>query len=262
MSLGRNTVKIVTKLGVLSAVALSFIQSANADEFNFVSLQYPPIVYKEKAEVKGIATDLVREVFKRMGHTIKIKVQPWARSLADVKNGDADAIFTAYKNDERVKFLDYSNEIVVPQKISIFVSKASGLTKDKLGYSGDPSVFSKYAIGARLKVSYGTTLDGMLKDKKFKRIDMTNKPDLNLKKLVKGRIDIMPMNRYNAWDLAKNVGVADQIVEIQPAVQNVPSFIAFSKKRKLASVRDQFDAKFREVVKDGTFQKIMDKYLK
>ena len=177
-----------------------------------------------------------------------------------MKEGKADAIFTAYKNPEREKFLDYSNEVVVPQQVSVFVAKSSDLTADKIGYSGDASAFSKYSIGVRNQVSYGPTIDKMLKENVFKNIDKTNTPESNIKKLAKGRVELMPMNRYVAWHLAKKVGLNGEISEIKPPVQSIPSYIAFSKKRNLASLRDAFDKEFRKMVADGTYDRIVKKY--
>ena len=65
--------------GVVTAISgVSF--AAQADEYTFVSLQFPPLSYTEKGDnkAKGMSVELVSEAFKRMGHKINIKVQTWA----------------------------------------------------------------------------------------------------------------------------------------------------------------------------------------
>ena len=75
---------------------------------SLTSLQYPPyIITEDDGTVTGMATEIVQAIFKEMGRDSTVSVNAWARSLQMVKDGDADAIFTAYKNDERVKFMDY-----------------------------------------------------------------------------------------------------------------------------------------------------------
>ncbi len=95
-----------------------------------VTLQYPPYEYEEDGEVKGIAVDIITEGFTRLGYEVDITLYPWTRALNMVKNGDADGIFTAYKTEERLTFADYSNEILIQQSVSLFVTKGSNIQFD------------------------------------------------------------------------------------------------------------------------------------
>ncbi|MDO6528040.1 transporter substrate-binding domain-containing protein [Motilimonas sp. 1_MG-2023] len=98
-----------------------------AQKLDLVTLQYPPYQYESAGEVKGIAVDIVKEAFGRLGIQAEIRVLPWSRAIRYIEQGQADAIFTAFKTPEREKFADYSHEILLWQTISLFVRSDSTL---------------------------------------------------------------------------------------------------------------------------------------
>ncbi len=51
-----------------------------------------------------------------------------------------------------------------------------------------------------------------------------------------------------------------EVKELTPPVQSVPSYLIFSKKKNLGTVRDEFDATLRELKREGVAQKIVDSY--
>ncbi len=119
------------RITIALVMAVLFTIPAWADNFKFVSLEYPPLEFKgSNGEAQGIAVDIVTKIMTNLGHTIDIKIYPWARSLKMTKEGLADAIFTAYKNPERETFLDYSKNVLVSQIVSFYVLKDSDITYD------------------------------------------------------------------------------------------------------------------------------------
>ena len=55
---------IVIAIWIASGVCL-------ADELSVATFDYPPFQYEEQGEVKGIAADIVKELFKRLNQPIK-----------------------------------------------------------------------------------------------------------------------------------------------------------------------------------------------
>ncbi|WP_108650859.1 substrate-binding periplasmic protein [Dongshaea marina] len=222
-----------------------------------VSLEYPPYIFQEKGKVKGIAVDLVLEALKRSGHSATIKIHPWVRSLKQVESGSADAIFTIYKNPDREKFADFSNEVLIPQTVSFFSKKDSNFK-----YNGNLESVSKYKIGVVRGVSYGKIFDDAVKSGQLKSIDESNNANANFKKLLKGRFDLLVSNKYGALFISKKTNSSNLIKEISPPLQTVPSYIAFSKKRGLSHIRDEFDSALRSMKSDGKYKEIIDSYTK
>ena len=95
-------------------------QSVVAEPLRIVTLEQPPVQYEEQGVIKGIAVDIVREVFGRMQQPVTLKVYPFARSLHIIRKGGADAIFAIVKNPERELFLDYPDEVLIEQTGTLF----------------------------------------------------------------------------------------------------------------------------------------------
>lgn len=242
---------------IMVACLIIFLSAAScfARTLEVVTLQYPPYAYKEKSDVKGVATEVVRAVFRKMGQPIEIKLYPWARAIKMIELGEADAIFTAYKNPTREKFSDYSREILIQQAISLFVLKSSPAEFD-----GDLGKLLKYRFGGVRKVSYGTVFDQAVENGVISSPELTITGEVNMSKLLKGRFDILVSNRYGALYILKKMNKLDKVRELSPIVQSVPSYITFSKKRDLTLVRDKFDVVLADMKRNGTYGKIISNF--
>jgi polar amino acid transport system substrate-binding protein len=52
----------------------------------------------------------------------------------------------------------------------------------------------------------------------------------------------------------------DKVKALDVPVQSVPSYIAFSTARGLSGLRDKFDIVLTEMIADGTYDKLVNKY--
>ncbi|WP_085909323.1 substrate-binding periplasmic protein [Kiloniella majae] len=238
---------VFTVLLALSLSAPTYVAVAQ-EPLQLVTLDYPPYEYKEDGKVKGVAVRIVREIFRRLDRKIEIQVLPWARSLKMVDVGRADAIFTVYRTPERELFLDYSQEMLIPQEVSLFVRKSFPLANNtKL------EDLINYRFGTRRGVSYGDKFDQAVESKRIKSVYRATEGDALIKMLLSRRVDIIPFNRLGGYYRFQRLGVVNDVVELSPPIQSVPSYIAFSKKRKHKSLRDQVDEVLREMRADGTY---------
>jgi polar amino acid transport system substrate-binding protein len=236
-------------------IVLIVCASTNTTALELVTLEYPPYEYLENGKVKGVAVQIVQEVFKRMKKPITITLYPWDQSLAMIQKGEADAIFTIFKTPEREAYADYSYEILIPQVVSLFVKSDSNIVFD-----GDLNKISRHTFGVVHTISYGSIFDEAVKKAAIRNIDTSETGEENMKKLLQGRVDILVSNRYGALDIAKKMNAMDQVKELEPAIQNVPSYIAFSKKRDRKSFRDEYDIILRKIKDDGTYDRIITSY--
>ena len=243
---------IILTIGIFWIV---FTQNLFAKPLELVTLQYPPYEYNENGEIRGIAVDIVKEVFKRMGQPISIKLYPWARALQMVKTGRADAIFTAFKNPEREKFAIYSNEVLILQTVSLFTLKHKNFILDE-----NLSNITNYKTGIVHKVSYGKIFDAAIKDKRINKTIKFYTGELNFKRLLTGDLDFTVSNTYGGIYILNNNSVIDKVTILSPPIEEIPSHIAFSKKRNLLEVRDKFDKILSGMKTDGTYNKITKLY--
>lgn len=217
-----------------------------------VTLDFPPLEFADdKGAVQGAVVDIVKEALHDAGYQAEIQLLPWTRSLTLVKDGRADAIFTAYKNPEREAFLDYSQEILIPQVVSLYIRKGSPFK-----FGGDFAELKGKTIGIVSTISYGKIFDDarVAMGLKTERVEAL---DLNFKKLMAGRVDYVISNRYSAEVEIEKLKIDPAIEELLPPVEVTPSYIAFSKKTKTAGLRDKFDKALLAMKKSGRYQEIL-----
>ncbi len=75
------------------------------------------------------------------------------------------------------------------------------------------------------------------------------------KNLLMDGLIFLISNKLGALSIIKNEELSDQVVELKPAVESVPSYIAFSKKRGLTDLRDDLDEVLIAMKNDGTIDK-------
>lgn len=234
---------------------LVFINLAYGKTLELVTLEYPPYEYTENRKIKGIAVDIVKEAFRRMNQTINITVLPWARAINMIEHSKADAIFTAYKNQQRELFADYSKEVLMYQTMSFFVKKGSPIIFD-----GNIGSLKNYMFGTVIKVSYGKKFDDAKNNKILDKIVETSSVRQNILMLTHGRIDIWVNNKYGGLFELKKMNLTHKVAELHPEVEKIPSYIAFSKKRKLSVYRDKFDTILAQMKKEGTYDEIIQAF--
>jgi len=232
-----------------------YLSNLNAQTLRLVTFEYPPYEYTDKGELKGMAVQVVKMIFKQMNQDITIEVLPWARAIKYIEDGSRDGIFTAYKNPDREKFADYSKEVLMPQTVSFFVKKGRNIS-----YDGDLNKLSSYSIGVVRKISYGQKLDAAIENNGFKRVEPVNDVTQNFRKLIKGRIDIIPNSKYGGYHILKKLNQTNEVSVLPVNIQSVPSYMAFSKKKNLTHIRDKFDKILRELKKNNTYSNVLKNY--
>lgn len=248
---------ILKKLVIAFGVTILLASPACSEPLQIVTLQYPPYQYEENGQLKGFVTAIVREVFARMEHPITITVYPFARSLEMVKYGEADAIFTAAKNPEREAFADFPREVLVDQQMSFFVHANSSIV-----FNGDLRKFGRYRIGVIIGYRYGAVFDEAVSTGILPNIQKVTNQEGNAKKLAAGRIDVWMCNREQAFSVIRRLGLSETIKELTPAVQVIPTYLAFSKKRNLGDLGERFSRELRKMKEDGTYDRIIADYWK
>lgn len=234
---------------------LAAVTAAQADTLRFVTLSYPPYEYEDGDRVDGIVVRLLREAFARMGHELEIEVLPWKRALLMARQGTVDGIFTVYKTEERLKFLDYSETVVMPQVVSIWALKGS-----ELAFDGTMESLRDVPIGVVHGVSYGQVADAAIADGTLEQLDYAPNSSHNIKKLLAGRTRAVIMNRYGALYHLRLQDGFDKVEELEPEISAVPSYLGFSKARNLTGLRDRFDEVLQAMIASGDYQDIVDGY--
>lgn len=235
---------------------LAFSLNAIAETYTCVSLDYPPLIQRgEYGHAEGLAVDIVTKAFAQLGHAVKVEIYPWARSLAMVRKGEADCIFTIYHSAEREKFLDFSNESIIPQIVYLYARKDSEAV-----FTGDLHALKDWRVGTAHKINYGPRFE-----EARAKLSIDEAPTIaqNFRKLVIGRVDLVPSNLHTASvalaapELRSD---AANIVRLPVPVESVASYVAFSKAKKLAALRNSFDVELRKLLASSEYRRLLEKY--
>ncbi len=89
------------KIILVFILLFSALIKTEAETKTFVFSEFYPYEYMDKDKAKGINIYLITQVCKQMGISPVFYELPWKRALRNVQTGDADAVFSLFKTDER-----------------------------------------------------------------------------------------------------------------------------------------------------------------
>ena len=226
--------------------------AAHAETLVLAAPDARPTTLLADGKPAGILVDVVTEAFRRTGRSVDIKIMPWARCLSDAQTGAVDGVFPIYRLPVREQFLNYSSEVLLSQLVVFF-----GRHDTTAAFSGDLSELRDVNIGIVRDTSYGKKFDEAAKDGTLQRIDLAHNIELNLKKLMHGRVDLIANYRYGVLEAAEHLGLLAEIKEISPPIESVPSYLAFTKQRDFTEPLEDFQAALASMKQDGTYDRII-----
>lgn len=242
----------------LVAWSLAVTPWAQATEtLRCVSLEYPPLIYSGVNGVpQGIAVDVVNAALGPAGWKVELEILPWGRALDLMQRGQRDCIFTIFKTPEREQFLDFSTKALLQQPIALYARKNSGIR-----FNGDFTPLRDKSFLVVHAVNYGNKFESA---KAQLRTIQAYSPAQAFEKLERNQGDLAISNVYlAAYQLsAVNPARARNIVQLQPTVETVTSYIAFAKGKHPQALR-AFDAHIDQVVygnQRASFARILDRH--
>jgi polar amino acid transport system substrate-binding protein len=225
----------------------------SGETYLFVGSSFPSILEeKSTGEFQGVGADIATEIIEGLGHTIEIKSYPWARAQRMIADGRADVIIGPYKTAERNKFMTYTQDHFYVDRIVFYVKKNSTFT-----WNGDFLSLKGHVIGTTIGWSYGNTFD-QVKDS----LTIESVKDLctNFKKLVIGRVAIVPATYRNALACIKQFNLQEEVSLIAPDIQINKGYYGFSKQKKLTYLKKLFDERLQKMIENGKVSHINQTY--
>lgn len=208
-------------LGVmLYLVLISWALPVGGEEhLSLVTLNWAPYVGEDLPH-QGFTTEIVTRVFKRAGYRVHINFMPWARVLRLVARGDADAMYPAYHSTERARVYALSDPfarsyLVLYKRVEDDITYTS--LRDLEGY--------------RIGVVRGYVNAPAFDKAQYLQKEPTDSDESNLRKLLKGRIDLAVIDRYTARHLidTRLPHAADRLLPLDPPLQIKPLYLGVSK---------------------------------
>ena len=188
---------------------------------SLVSLNWSPYAGKDLKN-EGFTTEILTKIFTKAGYNVKFTFLPWNRALVYCKLGKYNAVFNAYtskKREENYAVSDpYLNtELVLCVKKDFPLNSFNSLQELK-----------EYKIGI---------VKGYVNSPEFDACDFLQKEparndEINLRKLLANRVQIISIDKYTATDLLKEKNNLDSVKFLNPPLDKKPLYLLFSRKVK------------------------------
>ncbi len=249
---------LIFALALVPLLSLPSPASAKSmDDLEIWTEIYPPYNFKGNGKLKGISVDLMVLMLRTVNSKLTredIKLAPWARGYRSVLNKKNNVLFSTTRTKEREKHFKWVGPITTTT-VSVFARKDNNIkiqsiediTKYRIGVVIDD-------IGEQLLVTAGVPLI------KLDRIGGTDVIRQSIRKMNKSRIDLFCYEESAAkWTIKKN-GFNPSDYEVVYILKKGELYYTFNKKTPDAVLQKLQNA-LDELKKDGSYQKILDKYL-
>jgi ABC-type amino acid transport substrate-binding protein len=240
---------------------LSLVQLAIAGQtVTLATLEWEPYI-GPNMDNNGYVYEIVAEAYKRSGIDVDIRFLPWARAVKTAETGKRDGLFPEYYDEGRLEKFVFSDS---------FPGGPVGLYKrkdNKISYAVDPQQRQTVALKALKQYRFGV-VRGYVNTKAFDEAtfltkDVANSDETNLKKLFKGRIDFIFIDKYVAKHIIvrKYPHFLSELEFMEPPLEVKPLYIAFSKQAKDYQAKlKAFNDGLKKLREKGMLDIIMEKH--
>jgi len=219
------------------------------------------MVMVEENIITGLAADLATEGLKRAGFEPYIEIAPWSRAVYMAQHGFADALFYAVYNEERKEYFHYPETPLFT--IDLVALKR---TENSIVVTPEHQGLSHLKLGIGRGFAYGPKLQEFIDKAQFAKVETTTSNDINFKKLMDNRIDILVADKVLAHYFLKqpeNLGRADFVRDENGETvifDQLKAYLVFSRKTSAANDALHFSEALESMMTDGTYQAIINNY--
>ncbi|MGI0115324.1 substrate-binding periplasmic protein [Zooshikella sp. RANM57] len=225
-----------------------------ADPLEIVMDYYPPFSYEERGVAKGICTDVVNAVLQKIERQAVITQLPFARAYKKTMEGQGVYEFCVVRTPQREKLFQWVG-IVGPAEQALIAKKESKIVID------DIFQLKKYHIGLVVE----DVVDQHLSNYEAKynlNIERVPSYEVNMKKLINGRIDIWGGNLHVGFYLIKKLGGEMKDYEMVYNIKSLKGdYYLVTGIKTDKNVVAELKEGFEKVHSGSVYQTIVDSYL-
>ncbi|RMP29614.1 Amino acid ABC transporter periplasmic amino acid-binding protein [Pseudomonas coronafaciens pv. atropurpurea] len=251
----QHLMQMYKKILMIAAATLAFSGSVLAEKMKMgIEGAYPPFNNKDASgQVVGFDREIGDALCAKMKVECEVVTSDWDGIIPALNAQKFDFLISSLSiTEERKQVVDftspyYSNKLqFVAPKTSSF--EASPIDKLKESLAGK-------SIGAQRSTLASTWLEDKLGIMDAKLYDTQENAFLDL---VAGRMDAMLADKYASYEWLKSEAGQNFEFKGEPVVENDKIGIAVRKGND--ELRERLNVALKEIIADGTYKKINDKY--
>ena len=231
--------------------------SAAEEELLVMTEQFPPFNFQEDNTIKGLSTQIVKELFKRAQFTYSIELVPWKRAYNTTLNRPNTLIYTMAKTASRMNKFHWIGKIA-NRKVSLFRLRS----RQDLASMTLEEVKEK----ATIAVTQGDASMETIREMGFSEKNITAVRDvtagnLAMKHVLKGRSDFFPSNPDMLKYRIKTGEVPDLFFD-QFVIHDADGYYIAANIDTNPSIIKKLTDSYRELEEKGYIKQVVSEYLK
>jgi ABC-type amino acid transport substrate-binding protein len=173
-----------------------------------------------------------------------------------VQTGKVDGLFMVFQNEQRQQYLEYCHEPLAQQNVVFLVKRDSPLNSPT-----DMAAVEALRLGTINQISYGPTLDRLIRAGAFRKIESSNNFQEAMRKFQASRFDVLLTSAYGAQYYFSEQLRQGRLRILPELSQQVPGFLTLAKRPGSRHLCQQFDGTLAEMKKDGSYRRLQARYL-
>lgn len=219
--------------------------------------EWPPYTSK-KLKHYGVFSHIVTKSFAKENIHVVYNFFPWKRAFEQVLTGKWDASPTWVPTPERLQDFHYSDVVYINQKVFFYIKK------NKFSWRSINDL-KEYIIGSTLGYTYGEEFDTAAENGDIQVVPVRS-DSLNFKMLLKGRIDIFPIEKDVGLAIIKDkLGIeAQTIFTYHPkAVMETTHHVIFTKQGDRGYIfKEKFNRGLNKLIASGELKAMIESSLR
>lgn len=211
-------------------------------------------VYERDAEgvTVGLGPEIVRQVARQMGHTVRFELYPWARAQALVASGRADILVAPYRTPERERIMAFSRLPFFQDRLVFYMRNDVTAT-----WRGDYAALANQRIAVLNGWAYGAAFD---QARPLLQVSVTNSVESGLRMLAYRHVQLFASTRRDTETMLARLGLLGVVNGLATPIDVQDAYFAFPPGASHDELRRAFDVEFQRLVDSGEWRKLLQRH--
>lgn len=248
-----RTILLVLLISILSSFTSL---PAKAEVIRLAVGEWPPYI-SQKLKHSGLSSHIVTEAFAKVGIEVRYDFLPWARAMKEAKVGNSHGTHSLFYSDERAEHFLYSDPILTSEYV-FFYLKVRPFDWEKF------EDLKGMTVGAIYGYFYGDEFKQSQQQGIF-QTSMVSDDKQNLKKLIRKRIDLVPLDPLVGYHLIHQIFMPEHrhlFTNHPRAFNSQPTYLLLSKQYpKSAELIKRFNQGMKQLKESGRLDELVDDFI-